>query len=97
MQCGRSYREEVDADDFTGAVKSAFANRLPRHIGRILAVREANPKKKNGWDTARYAYTASILEAAGVRDVYKQHKRGFVLDLDSPFVEQVEPGQAGKA
>jgi hypothetical protein len=63
--CCGSYEQEVEADDFFSAVSAAFAIKLPLSIGEVVGVRPENPKKKKGWDSASYVWTAHLLKRSG--------------------------------
>jgi hypothetical protein len=89
--CGNVYAQEVDAESETEAMRAAFAIKLPLAIGEIIGVQSANPKKKTGWNSAAYMLTSHALGLIGARGIYKPHKRGFVLDTESPLIERVPP------
>ena len=98
VRCGSSYVEEVEADDFTEAVKKAFSRRLPHFIGEIMSVRASNPKKKSGWDGARYRWTPAILKDIGMDGIYIPRRKGkrvsFWLKTESPLLQKIDAESA---
>ena len=95
VNCGGSYKLEVEAGSFSQAVAVAFRERLPMAIGELISVREENRKRKSGWGVARYTSSAGILKTIGATGLYLPTNRGFRLNTDHPKVKEVPEHKAG--
>jgi len=85
------YQQEVEAGETLEAVEKAFMKRLPNSIGEVMLIREwKGGKRKRPWGGARYFLSELVLQKIGASDLYNKHKRGFVLNTESPHIKLIE-------